>query len=663
VAGSRRTVLRTLAIALPLTLAAGVLLGVAEGAPEDCGPTTLDGTIMADEDGILVCAEGEPVVIREEFSTAREGRSATRTPLIAFFSLADFQLADEESPLRGEWADKCGDLPSSGAFRPQETMVPHLLNAHVLAANRIALSGSPILGRPFDFTIALGDLADNQHHNETRLFIDLLDGRKLVDPDSGADGYDGVQAADPGGGDPPLESPVTDVSILDLANEPFIAAGLRGPDGAPLPWYSVMGNHDMKVQGTVSDDNPAWREFVRRWAVGPVKVMDVAPDRQQQACDAFTDPEKFQEFLLDVASDPTAGTTRVVPADPDRRLLDKADWIAEHFDTSGIPAGHGFAPQTQRCPNVDFPDYAPRACYSFLHGKFHFIVLDTTAAEGLESGNIDDDQFEWLRQQLESSSRSYFDEEGNPVSNPEAINRLIVIVSHHTISSTENSGPRTGQEPGTVGTIHTGEDLQELLLRFPNVILHNAGHTHQNMIWARENPDLSTAYWEVNTAAIVDWPIQSRTIEIADNGDGSISIFAVVFDAAAGPNPREIDWDLDDPTDELAMAQSQTALTLKALGDPERNVNEDWLAAAGREVGYHDPQNDLARAGEPENRNVELLLGAPFDLSAGEPIGTAETGRGWGSTALGAGLMIAAGALAFWARGRASRPASSTGSV
>jgi metallophosphoesterase (TIGR03767 family) len=572
-------------------------LGPAAGsAALDCGPTTLQGTVVdANADGILECGPGRPLVVREELAQASRSRFGRRAPLTTFFSLADFQFADEESPLRGEWADKCGDPPTESAFRPHETMVGQMMNAHVLAANRIAAGGSPVLGRPFDFAVALGDLADNQHYNETRFFIDLLDGGKLVDPDSGADGYDGVQSADPEGSpDHPLTSPVEGERILDLANEPFWASGLRNGDGSLVPWYSLMGNHDMKVQGTVADDNPTWRAFVRAYAVGGLKVMDLAPDKQQEACQGgFTDPE----FWMELAASP--GATRPVPADAERKLLDRADWIKEHFTTTGVPVGHGFA--EPRCPSDSPPQFA-RACYSWDLGRFRFIGLDTNAAEGLEDGNIDEAQFEWLEHELKSVSRSYYDEAGNRVGNEDATDRLVVIVAHHPNVSLHNTGPRSGSDPGTRGQIYTAEDLEELLLRFPNVILQVDGHTHRNKIWMHQDEQRGTAYWEVNTSAVADYPTQSRTIEIADNRDGTLSIFAVTFDAAAPPNPRVIGWTADDMTRETA------------LGGAHRDINENWLASVGREVELHDPQGDFDRLGEPEDRNVELLIRAPFRL-------------------------------------------------
>jgi hypothetical protein len=152
----------------------------------------------------------------------------------------------------------------------------------------------------------------------------------------------------------------------------------------------------------------------------------------------------------------------------------------------------------------------------------------------------------------------------------------------------------------------TGDDLEAMLLEYPNVILHSSGHTHENNVWLHRNEKTGTGYWEVNTAAVADMPSESRIFEIAYNGDGTISIFSTIFEAAVAPDARSIHWHEDDPTDETAFGADQ-------------RVNEHWLASFGREVGYHDPQQDYRSAmGGPEDRNVELLVAAPFDFGPTE---------------------------------------------
>jgi len=87
--------------------------------------------------------------------------------------------------------------------------------------------------------------------------------------------------------------------------------------------------------------------------------------------------------------------------------------------------------------------------------------------------------------------------------------------------------------------------------------------------------------------------MQSRLLEVADNRDGTVSLFSTVYDLAAPVDPR----DADDPT-------------------PGDGVNQEQFAAVARVLAAEDPQRDPEAAGlAASDRNVELLLPAPFDLS------------------------------------------------
>jgi len=150
-------------------------------------------------------------------------------------------------------------------------------------------------------------------------------------------------------------------------------------------------------------------------------------------------------------------------------------------------------------------------------------VLDSVAEGGLEEGNLDDDQFRWLHEQLLAA---------------EGAKQLAVIFAHHSIETMGQppispfpygdtggnlspvvhfgDGPRNSQisEPcasdvaGTP-TVPT-ETLRCLLLRHSSVIAFVNGHEHNNRVDPFERKPgagkVAGGFWEINTASHIDWP-------------------------------------------------------------------------------------------------------------------------------------------------------------
>ena len=136
-----------------------------------------------------------------------------------------------------------------------------------------------------------------------------------------------------------------------------------------------------------------------------------------------------------------------------------------------------------------------------------------------------------------------------------------------------------------------GPAVLALLLRTPQVVLWVNGHTHENAVTPRAAMGRPGGLWEVTTASHIDWPEQVRTIELVDNGDGTLSVFGTVVDSAAAPV-----WD-GTTTSTLALAALSREL---AANDPQ-------------EPAGADPTVDGLR-GRVADRNVELLLPRPAGL-------------------------------------------------
>ena len=111
------------------------------------GTSTLEETITGGDPAeafqLLTLGPGEPYAVLTDLAEPRAGRERRRVSLAYFGHLSDFQLADEESPVRVEFLDPDPSRTASSAWRPQEALLVHQVDESVRAMNRFLSSPVP----------------------------------------------------------------------------------------------------------------------------------------------------------------------------------------------------------------------------------------------------------------------------------------------------------------------------------------------------------------------------------------------------------------------------------------------------------------------------------------------------------------------------------------
>ncbi len=460
-----------------------------EGKPE---MASVAPSVATGEFGQATAVPGDTVamqrLLRTELAPAPPDRRGVC--VLALAVMSDIQVLDTASPARCEWVDQWATDPLWHSLqpmhRPYEALTHLALAAHVQTLRRNPVG--PCSARPYDLALCLGDNIDNAQHNELAAFLAIVAGGRAR-----LSAYGGVQdaaSAELGPGPWPFWSP--DAGVVDNYKPlgypvvpDFLArasAEVRSP-GLGFAFASVPGNHDLMRQGTALPE-PA----IEAIAIGDMKALHrphgLAP----------ADP--LQHFVAHPAAFSTGGTRRVAPL-VTRRAVNKREWIAAHV-------AHGAYGLDASSVQRDSAD----AVIDTEHVRI--ILLDTNHPAGDFQGSVGSTQLQWLDQRLAEVDR----EPG----------RLAVLASHHGAMSLTN---RRGDDPQR----HLADALTAVLHRHPCLAAWLVGHRHVHAIMP--HPGRSGGFWEIATASLIDWPSQTRAVEILRHGSGQVEIVCTLMDHGA----------------------------------------------------------------------------------------------------------------------------------
>lgn len=295
------------------------------------------------------------------------------------------------------------------------------------------------------------------------------------------------------------------------------------PEGAAFPWYAVAGNHDVLVQGNF--------------------------DPRDYADDVLGTDAPLGTRDLTEPGGPLAYATAA--ADATRRVLDRGEVAAVYLDgpeTPG-PIGHGFSDDNVADGSIRW------TARPVADVPVRLVAMDMNPTGGDDGELSADERDGWLIPQLDAA---------------EAAGELVVVAAHYTFIGRAVEG---------------GGTADEILRRYPNVVLVVAGHSHANDVLASGDMNDPAEFFEIRTSATVDWPGQGRLVELVDNGDGTLSIYTTMVDYDA----------------------------------PEGSI-----AARARELTLIDWQGgwrDKGGPGDAEDRNTELVQKLPdgWSTAAGTP--------------------------------------------
>jgi len=412
----------------------------------------------------------------------------TGQTLLALVHISDAHVMDTVSPARSEWMELRADdaywKPLLHMHRPYEALSHWVLAAHVEQL-RIKPVG-PWSERALDLALCTGDTIDNAQANELQAFLHIMAGGRTA-----LSAYGGVHEAghELGTGAWPFWCPDADARDLWKPHGYPVVPGFVARASAELhsnglgfAWTSLPGNHDLMRQGLALPG-----AAIEAIAMGDHKALAGPegfrpPDPQALY---VTHPEAF-----------CTGPSRHISASAQRRAVDLREWLAAHMQHGA----QGYGQAQLRSGRADTCIDTEHVC---------IILLDTHHPAGDGQGSIGRAQLEWLEARLVEVEQS---------------GRLALLASHHGSDALVNT---LGGDPERL----LAQSLLDVAHRHPCVVAWLVGHSHLHRVTAHPHPEgRGGGFWEICTASLIDWPSQTRSVEVIRHADGGVELVCTLLD-------------------------------------------------------------------------------------------------------------------------------------
>lgn len=493
-----------------------------------------DGDLLVpvEELGTLVAQPGEPHLLRDQLAGEAVQWSPGALPegsrsLLYGLILADPQLVDQDSPAQvHKNASRSIAGISLPAYTPQGEFGVHLVDALVRSADRFQQE------RPFDVVVIAGDHIENSQANELQQLHTVINGGEVT--------------ADSGALDDPIPGPAND------AYDPFLAGGLR----PGTPWISSIGNHDVNINGNFPpglvaelNQDAALRATLDAVS-GPLGTTfpyeptadahpALFPHLMRSAFRVV--PDAFHPAMMTSDEELQALVPGPTPPDEARQAMGACGFIRATRLAAGDPPGHGYSQANdENCTGFYLYDPVPGL-------PIRIVSLDLGPNEGGSQGILAPPQLDGAIDPSRAGDPSLdqvaFLEAA--LADAEAEGVAVIVLTHQASDSIAEQSQLQDLaflldpfpeiqalidrwSPVPVEPVSSA-GFRRLLASSPAVIAHLAGHNHRNRVRAicpdgralargegrcEPGAEGESGYWEVTTAAGIDYPHEARYFEV-----------------------------------------------------------------------------------------------------------------------------------------------------